>query len=187
MRAVGRSRYNPPMDYTATSFPDDVADWAALRTSGRWEKKLAHDLSRVGVPVYLPTVTRVKSGQDTSAGSRLPLFAGYVFCSAAGFLGNPAVPKPLRARVAQILRPTDPESLRRELKAIADLLTDRQLVQERVVGQLGETVRVVGGPLTGSVGTIIKLKPHKYVVVIEVSLIGTKLLAEIDESMLARA
>jgi transcription antitermination factor NusG len=139
------------------------------------------------VPIYLPTVTRRAVGPRKATESRLPMFAGYVFCSAAGFLGNPAVPKPLRSRVAQILRPADPESLRLELKAIAELLTDRQLVQEHVVGQPGETVRVVGGPLTGSVGIIVQLKPNKYAIVIEVSLIGSRILAEIDESMLARA
>lgn len=147
---------------------------------------MADDLGRVGVPIYLPTVTRktVKAGKESVA--RVPLFAGYVFCSAGAFVGNPAVPKPLRARVAQVLRPADPTPLRTELKAIAELLTDRQLVQERVVGKPGETVRVVGGPLTGSIGTVVKLKPNKYAVVVEVSLIGAKLLAEIDESMLAR-
>ena len=45
----------------------------------------------------------------------------------------------------------------------------------------------MGGPLTGSVGTGVKLKPNKYAVVVEMSLIGARLLAEIDESMLARA
>ena len=174
------------MDDASAPFPDDVLDWAALRTSARWEKKLADDLTRVGVPVYLPTVTRktVRVGRETLA--QVPMFAGYVFCSAGAFVGNPAVPKPLRSRVAQVLRPSDPAPLRAELKAIADLLTDRRLVQERVVGRPGQTVRVVGGPFTGSVGTVVKLKPHKYAVVIEVSLIGVKLLAEIDEAMLAK-
>ena len=167
-------------------FPDAVTDWCALRTSARWEKKLATDLTAVGVPVYLPAVTRKTIRAGVESVSRVPLFAGYVFCSAEGFVGNPAVPKPLRSRVAQVLRPADPEPLRAELKAIADLLTDRQLVQERVVGKLGETVRIVGGPLTGSVGKVVKLKPNKYAVVVEVSFIGAKLLAEIDESMLAK-
>jgi transcription antitermination factor NusG len=175
------------MDDAPAPFPDAVEDWAALRTSARWEKKLADDLGRVGVPVYLPTVTRLataRGGKQTT--SLLPLFPGYVFCSAGGFVGNPAVPANLRSKVAQVLRPADPAPLLRELRAVADLLTDRRLVQERVVGKPGETVRVVGGPLTGSVGTVVKLKPHKYAVVVEVSLIGARLLAEIDEALLAK-
>ena len=180
-------QYNLYMSTTNASFPDDVVDWTVLRTSGRWEKKLADDLSSVGVPIYLPTVTRVTVRVGKSSSSRLPMFPGYVFCSGVGFIGNSAVPANLRAKVAQVLRPADPDLLRRELMAIAELLTDRQLVQERVVGKPGETVRVVGGPLTGSVGTVIQLKPNKYAVVVEVSMLGTKLLAEIDESMLARA
>ncbi len=179
-------RYNFLMDDESTSFPHDVTDWCALRTSARWEKKLAADLTTVGVPSYLPVVTRKTVRAGVESVSRVPLFAGYVFCSAGEFMGNPAVPKPLRSRVAQVLRPADPEPLRLELKAIADLLTDRQLVQERVVGKPGETVRIVGGPLTGSIGKVVKLKPNKYVVVVEVSLIGVKLLAEIDEAMLAK-
>lgn len=147
---------------------------------------MAADLFRVGVPVYLPTVKRVLTRGSRTEESHVPMFPGYVFCSTEGFIGNPAVPKPLRSRVAQVLRPVDPEPLRLELRAIADLLTDRQLVQERVVGQVGETVRVFGGALTGSVGKIVQLKPNRYAVVVEVSLIGSRILAEIDESLLTR-
>ena len=74
---------------------------------------------------------------------------------------------------------------RRDPLLTGDVLGIRKLL-ERDAEIAGETVRVVGGPLTGSVGTVVKLKPNKYAVVVEVSLIGAKLLAEIDESMLAK-
>lgn len=168
-------------------FPTEVRDWSALRTSARWEKKIAEQVVRAGGAAFLPTVRRVTAYRGKRRSADVPMFSGYVFVSAAGFLDNPAIPQSCRGKVAQILRPTDPEQLRTELLQLAGLLTDRKLIQERVVGQPGDRIRVVGGPLTGNEGTIVRLKPNKYAVVVEVSLIGARLEVELADSMITRA
>jgi hypothetical protein len=168
-------------------FPDEVERWAALRTAANWEKKLAGLLADSGVPVYLPLMTRLTEYAGKRREVHVPLFGGYVFCSEPDFLGNRQITPVTRAKVAQILRPLAPETLRAELKTLADLLCDRVLVQERLIGGVGDVVRITGGPLTGFQGTIIRTKPNQWQIVLEVSFLGARLDVEVDERMVERA
>src|SRR5258708_39782519 len=108
---------------------DEVPRWAVLRTSARWEKRLTEALIAAKVPAYLPLMKKVTTYHSKRRTAEVLLFSGYVFCSETDFLGNPRVPPAVRRKVAQILRPPDPEELRRELHDIAELLCNRQLVQ----------------------------------------------------------
>jgi transcription antitermination factor NusG len=168
-------------------FPTDVDRWAALRTAARWEKKLADGLAALGVPVYLPLMTRLTSYKDKRRAVQVPVFGGYVFCSEPDFLGNKAITPGVKAKVAQVLRPPDPAGLKTELAAVADLLTDRELVQERLVGAVGDVVRIVGGPLTGYQGTIVRVRPNKWQVVLAVSFLGARLEVEVDERLVEKS
>jgi transcription antitermination factor NusG len=168
------------------SFPVAVEKWVALRTAARWEKKLANVLAEAGVPVFLPLLTRFTTSHGKRRAALLPVFPGYVFCAEAEFLGNPRLTPGTRAKVAQVLRPPDPARLREELRGIAELLADRQLVQERLVGGVGDVVRVVGGPLAGHEGRVVRVKPNRWVLVVEVSFLGARLEAEVDERLIEK-
>ncbi|MBY0458391.1 MAG: hypothetical protein K2V38_13710, partial [Gemmataceae bacterium] len=127
-----------------THFPEAVERWAALRTAARWEKKLAELLAAAGIPVFLPLMTRLTEYPGKRREVQVPVFGGYVFCSEPDFLDSRKLSPATRGKVAQVLRPPAPEVLRRELKTLADILTDRTLVQERLVGGVGEVVRITG-------------------------------------------
>ena len=142
-------------------FPTNVERWAALRTAGRWEKKLAATLAEAGIPVFLPLLTRFTTSHGKRRAALVPVFPGYVFCSETDFLANPRLTPGTRARVAQVLRPPDSVQLRSELRSIAELLADRQLVQERLVGGVGDVVRVVGGPLAGQLNEYLAIAEHE--------------------------
>src|SRR5262245_16678681 len=148
-------------------FPAAVEKWAALRTAARWEKKLAGVLTAAGVPVFLPLLTRFTTSHGKRRAALLPVFPGYVFCSEPDFLSCKRLTPGTRAKVAQVLRPPDPDHLRKELLGIADLLANRQLVQERLVGGVGDVVRVLGGPLAGHEGRVVRVKPNRWVLVVE--------------------
>jgi len=75
--------------------------------------------------------------------------------------------------------------LRVELKAIADLLANRQLVQERLVGKEGERLRLVGAPLVGH-ETVVKIEPNCWRIVLGVSFLGASREVEVDEGMVER-
>jgi hypothetical protein len=167
-------------------FPAAVEKWVALRTSGRWEKKLAAILAAAGVPVFLPLLTRFTTSHGKRRAARVPVFPGYVFCSEPDFLGSKRLAPAARAKVAQILHPPDAGRLRDELRDTANLLANRQLVQERLVGGVGDVVRVVGGPLAGHEGRVVRVKPNRWVLVVEVSFLGVKLEAEVDERLIEK-
>jgi transcription antitermination factor NusG len=170
----------------AIEFPEAVERWAALRTAARWEKKLAGLLAAAGVPVFLPLMTRLTAYQGKRRMVRVPIFGGYVFCSEPDFLGNKQLTPGTRSKVAQILRPPDQLGLQAELKSIAHVLTDRELVQERLAGAVGDAVRITGGPLIGHEGVVVRAKPNRWVLVLEISFLGARLEVEVDERLVER-
>jgi transcription antitermination factor NusG len=166
---------------------DEVERWAALRTAARWEKAVTEQLAAAGVPVFLPLLTRASRTRGKSRTAQLPVFPGYVFCGEREYRDGTRVPASCRKLIAQLLRAPDPDRLKDELRAVAALLANRQLLQERVYGAIGDTVRIVGGPLVGSLGTILRLKPGTSRVVIEVSFLGARLEATVEERVLEKA
>jgi hypothetical protein len=183
--SLGAAGYTENM-IESTRFPAGVERWAALRTAARWEKKLADVLAAAGVPVFLPLMTRFTTSHGKRRSARVPVFPGYLFAAEPEFLGSKRLTPGTRAKVAQVLRPPDPDTLRTELHGIADLLADRQLVQERLVGGVGDVVRVVGGPLAGHEGRVVRVKPNRWVLVIEVSFLGARMEAEVDERLIEK-
>jgi len=117
---------------------------------------------------------------------QVPVFGGYVFCDALDFATGKKLMGEVRAKVAQVLRPPDPARLRAELKDLADLLTDRKLVQERLIGRVGDTVRIVGGSLAGYTGKVVRVNPNRWVVFVEMSFLGARQEVEVDERMVER-
>ena len=96
----------------STRLPAGVERWAALRTAARWEKKLADVLAAAGVPVFLPLMTRFTTSHGKRRSARVPVFPGYLFAAEPEFLGNKRLTPGTRAKVAQVLRPSDPGTLR---------------------------------------------------------------------------
>lgn len=169
-----------------TPFPVEVERWAALRTAAKWEKKLAEMLAAVSVPVFLPMMSRITTYAGKRRAVQVPLFGGYVFCSADDYLGNKSIGPATKSKVAQVLRPPTPEGLRAELLSIATILGDRELVQERVAGKVGDVVRITGGPMAGYQGTILKVRPGRWQLVLAVSFLGARLEVEVDERTVER-
>jgi transcription antitermination factor NusG len=167
-------------------FPPTVEKWAALRTAARWEKKLAEILTDAQVPTFLPLMTRFTTSHGKRRAAIVPVFPGYVFCSEPDFLTSKRLTPGTRSKVAQVLRPPDPERLRNELQGISEVLRNRQLVQERLVGGLGDVVRITGGAFEGHEGRVIRVKPNRWVLVVEVSFLGARLEAEVDERMVQK-
>lgn len=166
--------------------PESVAEWGALRTRPHWEKRLAGLLSERGVPVFLPLMTGLRRYASRQRLVELPVFGGYVFCSLSDFIGNPRLTRGVQSKVVRLLRAPDPEKLRGELKAVAEVLANRHLVQERFVGKVGDRVRLVGTALAGQQGTIVRAKPKSWKLVLEISFLGVSCEVEVDEPMVER-
>jgi hypothetical protein len=143
-------------------------------------------LEAVAVPAYLPLLTRVRSYRGKRRLSEVPLFGGYVFCAEEPFLGNPRIPVVVRKRVAQVLRPSDYDQLRDELVLVADVLSSRRLLQQRLFGQPGERVRIARGALQGAEGTIVRLEPQKRRIVLQITFLQIAVEVEVDEDVVEK-
>jgi transcriptional antiterminator RfaH len=168
------------------SWNPDVTDWVALRMSARWEKKVAESLEAVGVPVFLPLLRKVTQYPGKRQVTEAPLFSGYVFCSGSGFIGEKTVPEGTRKMVAQILRPPDVGRFQEELATVAAFLSNHQLIQERVFGEVGDTVRIVAGPFRDREGVILELKPEKRKVILEIGFLNARLEVEMEEHLVRK-
>jgi transcriptional antiterminator RfaH len=167
-------------------FLTDVERWVALRTAARWEKSLATALQGLGARVYLPLMSRVSVYHEKTRNVQVPLFGGYVFCEEQDFLSRSKSSSAIRAKVAQMLKPPDAERFRSELRDIAEFLTDRKLVQQRLAGGVGDTVRITGGSLEGYLGKVVRVNPSRWVVILEMSFLGARQEVEVDERMVER-
>jgi transcription antitermination factor NusG len=163
-----------------------VEQWAALRTSARWEKQIAGSLRAAGVPAFLPLIAKSTQYRGKIKLVEVPLFEGYVFCAETHFLGNPAVPQATRKKIAQVIRTANPTSLRGELAEVAAFISRSTLVRERLFGMPGERVRIVHGSLEGLEGKIVRLKPDKRQIVIALALIGSVVEVDVDEALLEK-
>ncbi len=163
-----------------------VERWAALRMSARWEKQIAEALRELGVPTFLPVMTRVVRYKSKRHETEIPLFSGYVFCSEQDFRDNRQIPPGIRRRIAQLLVPPDYAVLRQELLEIAEFLSDNRLVQERLVGRPGDLVRVKGGMFAGQSAIIRKLHPDQRRLTLGITFIGVQLEVVLDEDQVER-
>ena len=167
--------------YACSALDRSVERWAAIRTSAHWEKKAAERLAAAGVAVFLPTLTRETRYKTRKNVSQLPLFPGYLFFD-EGRLPELAQLGP-RAKdyIAQVLRPPDYAVLRTELQHIAALLQDGHLVQSKVYGLPGETVRITRGSFKDLEGKILRQLPGSNRFVLAISFLGLSVEVEVAD------
>jgi len=141
------------MQYEPISMTEWPGLWHVAHTRTRQEKKLAEELSRLGIYYYLPlrqSVTRSRATRRVSR-SMLPLFPGYLF-----FKGSEA--ERYRAlqtnRIAQVLDVPDQQQLVVELQQIQRLLTGSPELFVTSHLKSGNWVRIIAGPLQGMEGVI---------------------------------
>lgn len=151
------------------ALPIAPARWWCLHTKPRQEKATARHLLARRVGYYLPQVVhegRTPRGRVTR--SVLPLFPGYVF-----MLGDDG--QRLEAfrggTLVSTLDVVDDEALTRDLRQVHRMLASGLPVAVEPTHPVGVRVRVVGGPLAGVVGTVVRRGPRDRLVAV-VGLLG---------------
>lgn len=164
---------------------ETVTEWATIRTAARWEKKVAELLEMARVPVFLPTLTRTVHYRTRKNVLEIPLFDGYVFFDHSRVSDLPRRPDH-KKYIAQILRTADPDTLRTELSTISGLMKNKQLIQERVFGAVGDDVTITSGSFKDYQGTIVRQLPNKRRLVLAVSYLGLSLEVMVDDASVER-
>jgi transcription antitermination factor NusG len=132
----------------------DSHRWWCLHTKPRQEKMAARVLQKRRICHYLPQVKRV---QRTPSGrkiqSLIPLFPGYLFLHGDDYQrveanhGN---------HLANVLEVPDQEALERDLRQVHRMLSSGVPICPEPTFVVGDKVRILSGPLSGIVGTVIR-------------------------------
>jgi transcriptional antiterminator RfaH len=127
--------------------------WWVLHTRPRAEKALARQMLARSLGFFLPLYQKRWRSGGRLLSSHLPLFPGYVFLR-----GNPeARVRALETNlVARVLPVADQLSLYNDLARVHRLIqTDAELAPEERL-QPGTPVEIIGGPLAGLTGKVLR-------------------------------
>src|SRR5437867_6113925 len=166
------------MDFSTGDHP-----WFALRIRSRCEKNVAAALSEKGYEVFLPLYRYRRRWSDRLKEIEEPLFPGYLFCrfdlqKRLSILITPHVI--LIVGTGKMPVPVDD----REITALQSIVKSVLQAQPWPFLRLGQTVRVLQGPLRGVEGTLVAFKAgHRLVV--SVTLLQRSVAVEIDNDCVA--
>ncbi len=162
---------------------DAVGLWMVAYVRSRQEKRLARHLREYCVAHFLPQCTEERTYRNRTVQSHLPLFPGYVFVRGNREEKNLA----LASRVIVNFLPVDdPERLKAELESLWRLqLSGTPLVPHPYLAP-GDQVRVTGGPLAGTTGTVVRERNATRLIV-SISLLKQAVAAEVDRDLLEPA
>jgi transcription antitermination factor NusG len=131
--------------------------WYAVCTCAHHEKRVAERLGERAVEHFLPLYNSVRRWNDRRVQLQLPLFPGYVFVHLAlrdrlRVLEIPSAVRLVGFSGPPVALPDD------EMEALRDSLTSRLRAEPHPYLTVGRRVRVVGGPLAGLEGIVVRKK-----------------------------
>ncbi|HYF49954.1 MAG TPA: transcription termination/antitermination NusG family protein [Planctomycetota bacterium] len=160
---------------------ESVERWAAIRTAARWEKKAAETLARFCIPVFLPSFRRVTKYKTRTATCDIPLFSGYLFFDETRLDQVNDLSPAHKKYIAQVLRTNDHRTLGVELRQLSKAMSDYELIQSKLYGRIGDTVRIRSGVFAQYDGRIVRYGATHNRLVLAVSYLGLFVEIEIDD------
>ncbi len=163
-----------------SELPDLSLQWFALRVKPRTERVVADALRGKGYEEFLPLHTERRRWSDRVKTVQAPLFAGYVFCRfdvqlRLSILTTPGVLHVVRT--GQVPQPIDDD----EMRSLRVLVDSGLAVQPWPYQYVGQRIRIVSGPLTGTSGILQSIK-NKDRLIVSLSLLQRSVAVEIPES-----
>jgi transcription antitermination factor NusG len=132
----------------------DDAVWWCLHTKPRQEKSTARNLRNQRIAYYLPqSVNESRTPQGRRIRSFTPLFAGYLFFHGDRHDRLEAI---RGDRLVNVLEVSDQSSLVRDLRQVHQMLSSGLTVSSEPSVPIGASVRIISGPLTGMIGTVLR-------------------------------
>src|SRR4051794_9472221 len=128
--------------------------WWCLHTKPRQEKTLARELRKRQVSHYLPQIaheSRTPGGRKIRSMS--PLFPGYLFLYGDDYQRTEAIQG---NHLANILAVPDQAAMEQDLRQIHRMLSSGLPIAPEPTHPVGATVRILAGPLTGLIGTVVR-------------------------------
>ena len=141
-------------------------EWFALQTKPRHEKKVAADLEKQQIDVFLPTFKTVRQWSDRRQELQLPLFPNYVFVRIGQNRNErSAVLRTQGVRWFVGLRGTGVAVPDDEIEAIQKILAEGVAFTDYPFLEVGQKVRIRGGSLDGVHGVLAAVNNDRSLVV----------------------
>lgn len=156
--------------------------WHALYTYPRHERSVAIELESRSVEVFLPTHVTESRWKDRRVKLQTPVFPGYVFTRIRPAQRRAVLSAPGSVRLLSFNGAPAPID-DREIEAVRLCLERGATMEPRPLFELGDHVRVCGGPLRGLEGRISRCKDERRLLV-PITLINQSIAVEVDISLL---
>lgn len=161
------------------------AQWYALYTCARHEKRVAEQIERRRVSCYLPTYRSVRRWKDRRKELEMALFPGYVFVNMPLTIKLKVLEVPGAVRLVSFNGQPAPLPAE-EIEALRTRLASDAKVEPHPYLRAGRKVRVRSGPFQGLEGVIVRRK-DRCRLIFSIDLIQRSLAIEVDESDLEAA
>jgi len=149
-------------DADAILRPYPGLSWLAVHCRSRSEKVVARRCEQLSIPHYLPVQASVRKYRRKAVTFEIPLFSGYLFCAvdAAARLAL------LRSsKIVSFLSVGDEQQFLAELRQIyVAYRVSSETIERGDFDPTGRRVRLLSGPLTGLVGTVLERRGHSVLV-----------------------
>jgi transcription antitermination factor NusG len=162
------------------SLAEAAADWYAVYTCSRHEKRVAQQLEERGIDHFLPVYRSVRRWKDRKKELELVLFPGYIFVRFP--LMNRLQVLQLPGVVRFVCFNGQPAALPAgDIEALRNGLSEKLRVENHPFLTVGRRVRVISGPLAGAEGILVRRRSNSRLV-ISIEAIMRSVAVEIDEA-----
>jgi transcription termination/antitermination protein NusG len=156
------------------------ANWYALYTAPRHEKKVADQIHGQGIACFLPLYRSVRRWKDRRKELAMVLFPGYVFVRMA--LQNRLRVLQLPGAVRLVSFNGQPAALpANEIEGLRNRLSCSGNIRPHPYLSVGRRARVRSGPLQGLEGIILRTK-DRCRIILSIHLIMRSVAVEVDEA-----
>ena len=164
--------------------PVDEKRWYAVKCKFRCERTLSQDLIRQDIETYVPIRKRIKQYASRKKKLTSALIPSYVFVKISRLdylliLRHPHVYQFLNfSGQLSCIREEEMDIMKRVVGEVDDIKVENSVLHR------GDVVQIIGGELTGLVGTIIESQHHNFK--IELSSLGMGLCITVDSKFLMK-
>lgn len=139
------------------------------------EKKVQTSLISMGIPHYLPTVSKARMQHSTKIISRVPMISGYIFLSASDFERSELKRREERIVNIELLRNECQENIfineLNALKQCEELALDAPIsINPDIIAD--DEVMITSGPLVGLQTTVVSRNDAQDIIVVNLTILN---------------
>lgn len=155
--------------------------WFALYVRSNFERAVEQCLRGKGYQAFSPFYQTIRRLRGRNKTLDLPLFPGYVFCRFDPHKRLPILTTPGIVNVLGAGNVPEPIELS-EIRSVQAVTDSGQPIQPWPFLQQGHRVRIEAGPLSGTEGTLLRVK-NQLRLVVSVTLLQRSMAVEVDQEL----